>query len=111
MADLVFDGVREFGERLLVAVGDEEWIVTEATGAARRPGDCAFANAFRNIENVTIWSCDGYDCDEAGATGCIACFGELRKKQGATIGVGGMRAGVARGEDSRCATKGRDFQT
>ena len=35
MADLVFDGVWEFGEGLGVAVGNEEWVVAEAARAAR----------------------------------------------------------------------------
>jgi hypothetical protein len=34
VADLVFDGVGEFGEGLGVAIGDEEWVVAEA---ARTP--------------------------------------------------------------------------
>src|SRR5689334_132086 len=38
VADAVFDGVREFGEGLIVAVRNEERVVAEAAGATRRTG-------------------------------------------------------------------------
>ena len=46
MADKVFDGFREFGEGLGVAVGNEEGIVAEAAGSTRRGRDRPFADAF-----------------------------------------------------------------
>ena len=49
VADVVLNRIRKFRESLLVAVGDEEGIVTEAAVAARCEYYHSLANAFRNI--------------------------------------------------------------
>src|ERR1044071_5919771 len=103
MADEIFDGVGEFGEGLVVAIGDEECVVAEAARAARRKSYLSFTDAFGQVEYFAGRSSDCDDGDEAGAAVRISGFGEFRQKQSATIGVGGMSAGVARGEHARCA--------
>ena len=54
VAELVFDGVREFGEGFVEAVRDEEGIVAKAARAARFEDDLAVACAFGEIKDRFI---------------------------------------------------------
>ena len=111
VADEVFHRVGELGEGLGVAVGHEEWVVAEATGAAWCERDRAFADAFGEVEHGAVRISDGDYGDETGTAIASSSVSEFGEKQGAAIGVGGVRTGIARGEDSGRAIECRDFQS
>jgi hypothetical protein len=52
--ELVFLGFGELGHRAVEAVDDEERIVAEAAGAARRARDLAFADALDDARGAVV---------------------------------------------------------
>src|ERR1051326_1760911 len=80
MADAVLNFVGEFGEGLIVAVGDEERVVAETTSAARFEDDGSVADAVRNIQDFTIGRGDCHCCDETRVSIGTIYFREFGEK-------------------------------
>src|SRR5215213_829322 len=80
VADLIFNGVGKFSEGLIVAVGNEEWVVAETAAATRLERYRSIANAFGDVQYFTAGCRYCHDSDKACATVCISGFRELEEK-------------------------------
>ena len=65
VADALLDGGGEFGEGLVVAVGDEDGVVAEAVCAVRGAGDAAGADAVEDFGRAAEGIMEGDGADEA----------------------------------------------
>jgi hypothetical protein len=111
VAELVFGFGRELAEGFAEAVGNEDGVVAEAAVAFFFVGDDAFDGTAGGGEEFAI---EGEDHDAAEAAGAFFAAdvfgGEFGEEFLAVLGVGGIFAGVAGGEDAGGAVEGVDFE-
>lgn len=107
VGDFIFHLGGQFGEGLVVAVGDEQWVVAKAVFAAQFFDDDPFAGAFDG-ERFFAGTGEGDDGTEAGAA--IFFSRELAQQFGVVRGVVARFAGVAGGIDAGRAVEGVNFE-
>src|SRR5688572_1974679 len=104
MADLTLHFITQFAERLIVAVGYEDRIITETVRPSRSPRDRPAADSSRNVQNSSTRIRDGHHAYEPRPPRVICGLFDHPQQRPNLYIVAGIGPGKSRGENTRCVS-------